>query len=336
VTTLAYEGNRLRRSRWGCRAPCAARVGSRRLGRSSHERTSCVPVSTAAVPVARDQRPIIGEVSFSRPGGVRVSATEKMKHCHSRVCVLGFIAIAAITFVSFVASVARQVTALKTTRTCYGTVYYSYRFSQDGGLVMEDAISTQDPNCTGIWYNCSQTPVGLDVDLRFGVGIALDGITIPRGEWISAVNQLEHLVYLNLANSAVQDDDLKCLRSMKHLMSLDLTATPIGDRTLVHISNARNLRELRLQWTAVSDRGVAQLAKLENLQVLSLRATKIGDAAIQHLRSLKSLRELEVSNTRVSHEGARALARDMPNTSVYWGGALVQIPRAEKMGTKKG
>ena len=120
-------------------------------------------------------------------------------------------------------------------------------------------------------------------------------------------SQLRRLEYLDLALTAVNDDDLAQLAGLTHLRCLSLIDTEITDAGLTHIQGLARLDHLRIDHTEVSDAGLANLEPLAALQGLWLGGAHITDAGLVHLKRLKNLAFLTLDETRVTDAGVKDL-----------------------------
>lgn len=96
----------------------------------------------------------------------------------------------------------------------------------------------------------------------------------------------KQLVYLELAYTSLNDEDMKSLSSLKNLLQLNLRGTSITDRGLTHLKDLKQLTLLNLVETKVSARGISQLKDLKNLKSVYLYKTAVDK---QGLASLKSI-----------------------------------------------
>lgn len=104
---------------------------------------------------------------------------------------------------------------------------------------------------------------------------------------LAAVNKLDkQLVYLELAYTALHDDDMKALSSLKNLVQLNLRGTAITDQGLVHLNGLKQLTTLNLVETKVSGKGLSELKDLNKLKNIYLYKTSVSK---QDLASLKAL-----------------------------------------------
>ena len=153
-----------------------------------------------------------------------------------------------------------------------------------------------------------------------------------------AVDGQEGIVRIDLAHTAVSDDDLARLArlggggsagTLGRMEELDLTHTAITDRGVEVLRAFPLLRKLSLTLTKVTDAGLASLSTMGHLTELYLIETQLTDAAVEPLSRLRHLQTLVLLRTDVSDAGIDSLRRALPR-------AKVQIePAAARSGRKK-
>jgi WD40 repeat protein len=111
------------------------------------------------------------------------------------------------------------------------------------------------------------------------------------------------VVQVNLAGTAITDDQLACLAGLSDLRELDLGSTRISDKGLAHLRGLTSLQTLSLVRTPVSGEGLAHLKGLRDLRDLYLVRTQVIDANLIHLKGLTTLRELTLVRTPVTDAG---------------------------------
>ena len=116
------------------------------------------------------------------------------------------------------------------------------------------------------------------------------------------------LVSLNLARSAIADDDLVALAKFPNLELLNLGQTAISDAGLVHLRGLSKLAHLYLPSTRITGAGLASLSGLDHLEELLVGRTGIDDDGLAHLTGLKNLSRLDLSGTPVTDAGLADLA----------------------------
>ena len=178
-------------------------------------------------------------------------------------------------------------------------------------------------------------------DFRYLTDLSLEGTPVTdvglkslhglkRLEWLNlyrtqvgdaglqALSALPRLAHLPLGETRVTDAGLVHLGSMKSLRYAGLRATKVSDAGLKHLSALKDLEGLHLGETTVTDAGVRKLSKVTSLERLWLHDTRITDASVTVLGSLDRLRELYVYRTHLTIDGARRIAKTLPQCKVFY------------------
>jgi uncharacterized membrane protein/mono/diheme cytochrome c family protein len=93
---------------------------------------------------------------------------------------------------------------------------------------------------------------------------------------------------------------LKDLLPIKeHIYWLSLAETGIQDPDLSMIAQFSNLRRLRIENNSISDAGISDLKNLSHLEVLNLNGTKISASGLGSIAEIKSLKSLYLWNTEI-------------------------------------
>jgi serine/threonine protein kinase/Leucine-rich repeat (LRR) protein len=202
----------------------------------------------------------------------------------------------------------------------------------------------------------------ISIDLRSLRGLHPDDIVLH----VSACTKVRTL---NLAQTAVGNDDLQMLAQLPELTSLSLAETSISDRGLKHLATLAKLQSLDLSRTHVTGTGLADLSDLVELNelllsyaplkaeqlirlsafpklrrlelsVASSSAATIDDAALAHLARLPALRMLGLRSARITDDGLAELAKlkdlealDLEGTLVTDAGVeqLAELPRLTRI-----
>jgi len=127
----------------------------------------------------------------------------------------------------------------------------------------------------------------------------------------------ESLVRLNVAYTALTEDDMRCLSGLRLLKHLDLTCTAITDPALEHLRGLTRLEGLSLRHARVTDKGMDVLAELKGLRWLDLEGTTITDAGLTRLHALRRLEVVNLWETGVTAQGVARLREALPNCRVY-------------------
>jgi uncharacterized membrane protein len=106
----------------------------------------------------------------------------------------------------------------------------------------------------------------------------------------------------------ISDEQLKDLISIKEqLIWLNLSNSTITDQQMVILSSLNNLRVLYLNNTPVTDAGVLSISGLTELRLLNLVGTRITDNSVPALLKLKKLTNLFLYQTLLTSEGIRTV-----------------------------
>jgi hypothetical protein len=115
--------------------------------------------------------------------------------------------------------------------------------------------------------------------------------------------QLRIVATVDLANTAVTDEDLECLRNLPHLWDLNLYNTPVTDEGLECLRNLSHLMSLYLSNTRITGSGLAHLQGLTDLEVLYLSNTSVDNAGLRYIKGLAKMYQLVLDGTDVSDAG---------------------------------
>jgi internalin A len=110
-------------------------------------------------------------------------------------------------------------------------------------------------------------------------------------------------VSVDLSNTKVKDEDLKCLAGLNTLRSLNLDQTAITDAGLANLKSLPKLQELHLRGTRITDAGLACLGNMTQLEVLDLTGTRISDAGLANMSQLRQLRSLDLTSVKIKGTG---------------------------------
>ena len=119
---------------------------------------------------------------------------------------------------------------------------------------------------------------------------------------------------------AIDRSTLKALKPVaKQLISLNLANTNIQDKDLKELTNFPHLQKLYLQQTNISDKGIQAITKLDYLTYLNLYETKITDKSLAVLSDLKRLKKLYLWQTKTTKDGIAKFVNRKPKTKVNVG-----------------
>lgn len=93
-----------------------------------------------------------------------------------------------------------------------------------------------------------------------------------------------------------------------HITWLSLAQTNVEDDWLATVGKLPNLTRLQLEKTDISDKGVAQLSGLEHLEALNLYGTNVTDACLPDIQKIGSLKRVYLWETKVNTETAKEIS----------------------------
>ena len=151
------------------------------------------------------------------------------------------------------------------------------------------------------------------------------------GKGLSSFANCESLVLLSIgSNAAIEDEDLKSLRSCKQMKYLSLINSKITEKGLKHLADMKELISLGLPGSDFNDEGIDQLNQIaakeiciggknltdagieklrtNNISRLELNKTGITDKSLPHLAQIQELETLSLQDTAVTFEGLKQLA----------------------------
>ena len=98
----------------------------------------------------------------------------------------------------------------------------------------------------------------------------------------------------------------------------------LTDAGLVNLAAFDGLNTLFLNNTPATDAGLAHLKGLKGLTELSLNNTAVTDEGLKHLYGLSNLRVLYASKVGTTAAGIAALAKALPNCTIYSDGGVIE------------
>ena len=118
----------------------------------------------------------------------------------------------------------------------------------------------------------------------------------------------------------ISDDRIDALLGAKeHITWLDLNDTDLDDNGLKSLSQLSNLTKLNINRTKITDAGLTSVANLERLIVLNIYGTAVTDAGLEKLSDLKTLESLYLWQTKTTPEGIEKLKASLPNCKIVTG-----------------
>ncbi len=168
---------------------------------------------------------------------------------------------------------------------------------------------------------------------------ALDAL-VADGMWWRPVCKNGALVELDCRQVAAKDLGVALTKLgsvADHVVWLNLAGTGIDDAELEALGGIKHLQRLHLERTGVGDAGLGKLAACHELAYLNLYGTQVGDAGVAKLAPLKRLAQLFLRDTKATPEGAAKLQAEIPGLSVVFDEALPTgpLPENKKKGKKQ-
>lgn len=131
-------------------------------------------------------------------------------------------------------------------------------------------------------------------------------------DWLESVGlpPRRRITDLNLAYTALEDDDIFLIGSLKRIIRLHLGNSNITDTGIRHLAGLNSLRELKLAENIhLTDAGLAHLQGLTGLVRLDLSGCgRITDSGLQSLSKMMSLEHLKLGKTNINGSGISYLA----------------------------
>lgn len=130
-------------------------------------------------------------------------------------------------------------------------------------------------------------------------------------EAISAVCQMNSLVFLNVANCKIPEQALSKIAQLPNLQSLDLEGTTLSPQSFA--APWKKLELLDISYSHATDALIEQIALHTNLNTLEATANEgITDKSIPYLLQMKSLISVDLSGSQITEAGAALLRKSRP------------------------
>ena len=99
-------------------------------------------------------------------------------------------------------------------------------------------------------------------------------------EHVAALLQArDHIAWLNLGDSGLQDHQIETIAKLSNLLKLDLSKNPVTDAGIIALRSLPNLETLNLHATQITDAALTSLDKLPNLEQAFLWSTAVNPEA---------------------------------------------------------
>ncbi|NNE78238.1 MAG: hypothetical protein HKN31_14340 [Pricia sp.] len=140
----------------------------------------------------------------------------------------------------------------------------------------------------------------------------LDSIQISNlkksGFTVKSLGAKNPLLDVTYSGNNLTRERLAELETVKdHITWLSLAGTNVEDEWLAIVGELPNLTRLQLEKTGISDKGVAQLTGLKHLEALNLYRTNVSDACLPEIERIGSLERVYLWETKVNAQAAKAM-----------------------------
>ena len=142
---------------------------------------------------------------------------------------------------------------------------------------------------------------------------------LKEGFQVYAINQSNNLLEVKFIGPSTAKPDLSVLESVKdQLVWLQLTNCGITDDDLKIIGKLPNLFKLNLNRNKITDKGIPALAGLNKLESLNLYGTDITDSSISSLQLLTNLQKLYVWETAVDTTRMETMSKSKKGLEIIY------------------
>ena len=132
-------------------------------------------------------------------------------------------------------------------------------------------------------------------------------LLIEEGFVVKTFGDNNSLLDVSYTRTELTKEKLLLLEAAKnHITWLSLAETNVEDEWLSILSDFKNLTRLELDKTSISDNGIVYLKELSHLEVLNLYATQVSNSALPLLQKLPELKRVYLSRTQVTSDYAKA------------------------------
>lgn len=126
---------------------------------------------------------------------------------------------------------------------------------------------------------------------------------------VKGLDRLRNVQFLCLADSNLDDGDLRQLAKVSGVETLDLSNTRITKKGLAVLRDWSGLKNIDLQRTQVGDSDLATLGMVTELHGLNLSQTRVAGRGLEVLARLQDLRSLDLQGTRLTQAGFVEIGR---------------------------
>lgn len=144
------------------------------------------------------------------------------------------------------------------------------------------------------------------------------------GVVVLPIHQGSNYLSVNFVTTDVTPALLEEVKKMdKQLVYLELAYTSLNDENMKALGSLKNLLQLNLRATAITDKGLVYLKGLTQLNLLNLVETKVSAAGLSSLKGLKNLKSIYLYKTAVDPVDLASLKKQFPQVSLDTGGYRV-------------
>lgn len=145
-----------------------------------------------------------------------------------------------------------------------------------------------------------------------------------EGIVVIPVTSTSNYLAANFVTAKVKPENLKLLGRLKdQLIWLNLANTALDDEGIKTISGLSSLIRLHLNHTSITDQAIPHLKKLNNLQYINLVGTKITAAGVEQLKGLKALKNIYLYQSAVDKKDQERLKKMFHKVNIDFGGYIV-------------
>ena len=140
------------------------------------------------------------------------------------------------------------------------------------------------------------------------------------GFTVNSLGASNPLLDIKYSGADLTSDKIKELEMVKdHITWLSLAQTKVEDEWLMPLTNFSNLTRLQLEKTTITDAGVKHLSELKHLESLNLYGTKVTDECLSDIEKIQSLKRVYLWGTKVKTESAKNLEENSDGLEVIVG-----------------
>jgi len=140
------------------------------------------------------------------------------------------------------------------------------------------------------------------------------------GFMVKTLGAKNPLLDVKYSGNDLTKEQLAELEKVKdHITWLSLAQTNVEDEWLFTVGKLPNLTRLQLEKTGISDKGVTQLSGLEHLEALNLYGTNVSDACLPDIQKIGSLKRVYLWETKVNAQTAKTISEGNGELEVIFG-----------------